>query len=78
MRLESQVDGQTIFNRKLLPVITVRNITLVLGVAASEVANRERFNVVESESAEVATLFPFTSAVCCWDGWSEVNHIHLL
>ena len=25
MRLESQVDGQTIFNRKLLPVITVRN-----------------------------------------------------
>ena len=46
MRLESQVDGQTIFNRKLLPVITVRNITLVLGVAASEVANRERFNVV--------------------------------
>ena len=46
MRLESQVDGQTIFNRKLLPVFTVRNITLVLGVAASEVANRERFNVV--------------------------------
>ena len=46
MRLESQVDIQTIFNRKLLPVITVRNITLVLGVAASEVANRERFNVV--------------------------------
>ena len=37
---------QTIFNRKLLPVITVRNITVVLGVAASEVANRERFNVV--------------------------------
>ena len=46
MRLESQVDGQTIFNRKLLPVITVRNITLVLGVTASEVANREIFNVV--------------------------------
>ena len=39
-------EWQTIFNRKLLPVITVRNITLVLGVAPSEVANRERFNIV--------------------------------
>ena len=39
-------ENQTIFNRKLLPVITVRDITLVLGVAASEVANREIFNVV--------------------------------
>ena len=39
-------EWQIIFNRKLLPVITVRNITLVLGVAPSEVANRERFNIV--------------------------------
>ena len=39
-------EQHTIFNRKLLPVITVRNITLVLLVAVSEVANRERFNVV--------------------------------
>ena len=37
---------QTIFNRKLLSVNTVRNIILVLGIAASEVANRERFNIV--------------------------------
>ena len=39
-------EQHTMFNRKLLPVITVRNITLVLGVTASEVANREIFNVV--------------------------------
>ena len=39
-------EHQTIFNRKLLPVITVRNITLVLGVAASEMAKRERLNIV--------------------------------
>ena len=39
-------EQHTMFNRKLLPVIRVRNITLVLGVAVSEVANRERFNVV--------------------------------
>ena len=39
-------EHQSIFNRKLLPVITVRNITLVLGVATSEMAKRERFNIV--------------------------------
>ena len=39
-------EHQTIFKRKLFSVITVRNITLVLEVAASEAANRERFNVL--------------------------------
>ena len=39
-------EQHTMFNRTLLPLIRVRNITLVLGVAVSEVANRERFNVV--------------------------------
>ena len=33
-------EEHTIFNRKFLPVITVCNITLVLGAAVSEVANR--------------------------------------
>ena len=47
-------EQHTMFNRKLLPVIRVRNITLVLGVAVSEVANRERFNWLRAESAEVA------------------------
>ena len=39
-------EHQTIFNKTLFSVITVHNIIFVLGVAASEVASRERFNVV--------------------------------